>query len=133
MSNIIAESYINNDPSAASVRRIRYAQYMCESKRESHFNEKSSGPRHIIFVVNLVRGSNSLSESSRYMFDFDKRWNHVFIDDITVPNGSDLPLFDLVNTPLTTILDTTIPLMEILQENTTPYLELHIHLQEAQS
>jgi hypothetical protein len=57
------------DPVATSFRRIQYAQYECERKRDIHKK------RHVLILVNLMRGH-------KFTFDFDRRWRYVFIDDV---------------------------------------------------
>ncbi|EFC45119.1 hypothetical protein NAEGRDRAFT_79490 [Naegleria gruberi] len=104
------------DPVAASTRRIHYAQYTCESKRNT-FNAAGTGNiRHVIFLVNLSRIP---TESSKYSFDFDRRWNYVFIDDVSNSEQQQgFPeLFELVNTPFSNLINNTLSVEQIILEN----------------
>ncbi|KAG2374157.1 hypothetical protein C9374_010994 [Naegleria lovaniensis] len=103
------------DPNASSVRRIRYAQYTCENKRELFIKNNPSKIRNVVIVVNLIRGLSF--QESRFTFDFDKRWNYIFIDDISSNTKAAFPdMFTLVSKPLSKILS-ELPIMDLTLAN----------------
>ncbi len=75
------------DPIATSFRRIQYAQYECEKMRDV------TKKRHVVILVNLMRGH-------KFTFDFDRRWHHVFIDDVR----DGISIRHLISRPLSEIL-----------------------------
>ena len=107
------------DPNAASVKRIHYAQYTCENKREVFIAENPQHIRNVLFVVNLTRGV-PLQENN-FTFDFDKRWKYLFIDDVLSYDKTSLPgVFELASNSLSMILEEgkNISLMGLVLENT---------------
>ncbi|KAL9656881.1 hypothetical protein ABK040_004415 [Willaertia magna] len=107
------------DPNASSVRRIRYAQYTIESKKDQYLKSPHySQTKHIVFVVNLVRAGRS---DTKFTFDFDKRWRYVFLDDISLDSSIvQYPsVQELVSSPLSKLLTTSkkFSVMDLILDN----------------
>ncbi len=97
------------DPTGSSLRRIRYAQYELESRKNKCKNGRT---RHIVLIITIMRTSNVV-----YTFDFDKRWRYVYIDDVRT-SKSDLPsTTDMISLPLSTLLETKVDVIGILKRN----------------